>query len=500
MITTLAVLGCASVHAQTFNVVNLPSNNGASRGASVREVPEGYLVFGDKFDEDLQYRVHVELHGMDGELIWQHAIVDASQSVYGYSDPVSPTLAQGGWVASVALLGLDSMSWRAYRFDAAGDTLWTRSLLSGSLLYPRAAAYQAGSFYFASLYKENPADAIKAVIARLDSAGSLIQMADFSGVQYDVLTLRAGMGSDLLMAAGKAGSLYPYRSVVMRLDTALNVIWSRDILSGVGGFTGYSSYVSKVIPDSDGNVFVGGTCYYEYVTTGIPLAEFYILKLSRTNGSVIWSRRYPVSMSDWGDLNDLELMADGDLVSCGYVTPHDAAGFRGCIYRYAPDGMERWHRYYRFLTNPDAFNQLMDVEPTTDGGFVLTGSTRLSFQFPTVLWLLRLDEHGCVEPGCQSIGVDEVLIGLPEDALRCGPVPTNDLLSVHMKLPETFDPLGNMRLVITDLKGSEVHVEQMDARRTQQAVIRVDSWGSGTYVVHLADDGRLLASRKIVVQ
>jgi hypothetical protein len=199
-------------------------------------------------------------------------------------------------------------------------------------------------------------------------------------------------------------------------------------------------------------------------------------------------------------LHDLELLPDGDMVSCGYVTPPDAAGFQGCIYRYTPDGQTRWHRYYRFLTNPDAFNQLMDVEPTGDGGFILTGTTQLSLQFATVLWLLRLDEHGCVEPGCQSVGVDELLIGLPEDALRCGPVPTSDHLTVSLDLPETFGQQGKLRLVITDLAGREVHVEHLPDGRRQQADLRVEPWGSGTYVVHLADDTRLLASRKIVVQ
>lgn len=494
------LFGAVALRAQAFNVVNLPANNSSSRGVSVREVPDGYMVFSEKFDADLQYRAHVELHGMDGELIWEHALVDASPSAFGYTDPVSPTLAQGGWVASVALNSPVGMTWRGYRFDANGDTLWTTSLLNGSLLYPRAAAYLDGAYYFSCLYKQLPTDTLKGVIARTDEMGTVDRMVDLVGIQYDVLSLHAGMGGDLWLTAGKSGNLYPYRSVVMRMDTGLNVLWSRDILNGVPGYYGYSSYVSKVAPDAEGNILVAGTCYNEFIPSGSPQAEFYIVKLSRADGSVMWSRRYPVSMSEFGDLQDLEVLPDGELVSCGNVTPHDAAGFRGCIYRYTPDGEERWHRYYRFLTNPDAFNDLTDIQPTADGGFVLTGTTRLSFQFPTVLWLLRLDEHGCVEPGCQSVGVDEMLVGLSEDAMRCGPVPTTDLLKVSIGLPEHVGPIVGLRLMVTDPLGREVHVQRLSDQREQNVVLRAGQWGAGAYVVHLADSTRLLTSKKIIVQ
>ncbi|MBL0127683.1 MAG: hypothetical protein IPP83_09525 [Flavobacteriales bacterium] len=500
--TACIVLGCccALAYAQGFNVVNLPANNAASRGASVRQVSEGYLVFGDKYDADLVYRAHVELHGSDGALIWERALVDAAPSAFGYVDPVSPTVPDGGWAASIALNGTDTMTWRAYRFDAEGDTLWTTSLRTGYRVYPRAAVCQGDAYYYAALVQQHGSEVTKAVVARLNVPGELVQLVEFPTIAYDNLTLAAGTGTDLLMVGGRSGSSFPYRSVVMRLDSALNVIWTRDILTNMSGFSGYSSYVSKITTDEDGDVLVGGTCYNEFVSSGIPYAEFYILKLSRVNGNVIWTRRYPVSMSDWGSLNDLEHLPDGDMVSCGNVTPHDAAGFQGCIYRYAPDGTERWHRYYRFLTNPDAFNDLKDVQPTTDGGFVLTGTTQLTLQFPTVLWLLRLDEHGCLEPGCQSVGVNELLVGLPDDAMRCGPVPARDLLTVTINLPPDVELSGTMRLVATDQAGRVVQETILPDRRSQEMLIQVDTWGAGMYVIHLADQARLLASRKIMVQ
>jgi outer membrane protein assembly factor BamB len=495
-----AVIGCSSLHAQGFNVVNLPANNGSSRGVSVREVPAGYLVFGDKFDVDLQYRAHVELHGPDGELIWERALVDSGPSAFGYSDPVSPTWGPMEWLASVAVSTQEGRRWRAYRFNDTGDTLWTRSLASGSWLYPRAAVRQGGAYYFSGLYAANPTDTVKAMVARLDGFGSIIQMVDFPQIQYDVLSLSAGLGGDLLMAGGRSGSLFPNRSVVMRLDTALNVIWSRELLTGLNGFSGYSSTVAKVVSDAEGNVLLGGTCHDAYVINSTSLAEFYIVKLSRLNGSVMWSRRYPVSMSEFGMLLDLEVLPDGDLVSCGFVTPPEEVGFRGGIYRYTPDGEERWRRYYRFLTNPNALNELMDVQPASDGGFVLTGSTRLSPQFATVLWLLRLDEHGCLEPGCQSVGVNELVVGLPEGAFQCGPVPTTDELTVRLDLPDALGPFAAMRLVVTDMMGRQVLEARLDDRQEQHALLRLGELGAGTYIIHLADGMRLFASRKIMVQ
>lgn len=499
--TITALLLCAGLSGQGFNVVNLPGNNEASRGVSVREVPEGFLVFSGKYDGDLVYRAHTEMHAADGSLLWERPWVGTSSSSFGVFDPISDPLPDGGYLASLVEAADDTQQWKACRFDASGDTVWTRSLQTSYQVFARTATYQAGNYYVSALVLDDETDVQpKAVVARLDEQGTPLGSVEFPLIAYDHLTLSAGQDGDVLLAGGRAGSSFPNLSTVYRLDEELNIIWSRNIVSNIPGWQDYTADVSKIVSDAEGNVLVSGTCYDEYTSPGISLAEFFIVKLARGNGEVLWTRRYPVSISDWGALHDMEVLPNGDMIACGNTTPSEQAGFLGCIYKYSDNGNQLWRRYYRFLTNMDAFNDLVDVEPLTGGGFILTGTTRLSFQFPSVLWLLRLDEYGCLEPGCQNVGVNEFYMGMPERTLTCAPNPVDEVLTVNVELPEAYRPLGPMRIEVTDLAGRVVHLGSLGSGPVASTTLMVEGWQAGAYIIHLADGTTLLTSRKFIVE
>lgn len=488
-----------TVGAQGFNVVDLPTNNAAGRGVSVREVPEGFLLFNNIFDTSLVYRAHTALFSPEGELLLDQPWVDDGPSAFGIRDAVSKSLPDGGFLASVAVQGGDSNRWRAYRFNAEHDTIWTRTLRAGLAVWPRAAAYQAGSSYYSAMILDSLGGHTKAWVMRLDDVGNIRMVGEFPQIEYDMLTLSAGAGTDILLAGGRPNSPFPYQSVVMRLDTALNIQWYKFIVSTIPGFTTCSSFISKITHDADGDIVVAGDLIDE-AEWPYTNAEFYMVKLARMTGNVIWAQRLSVNSTDIGSLNDLECLPGGDLVICGNVTPYDTTGWRAVIYRYMPDGQERWHRYYSFLQNPDAVHDLMDVESTTDGGFVLTGTARLNLNYPTVAWVLRLDQYGCLEPGCQSLGVNSLLVGLPDGALQCSPVPAEDHVNVVVDLPPEVNVTGRLRLVITNLEGRNMLQAEVKGPFPVARSVDVSSWTPGTYVVHLADGTRLLGSRKIVVQ
>ncbi|MGV9012866.1 MAG: hypothetical protein ACOH13_09765 [Flavobacteriales bacterium] len=490
---------CMAAVAQGFNVVDLPDNNGASAGVSVREVPEGYIVFSGAFDDSLVYRATTSLINQDGNLIWRHPWAEVSPSRFGFYDAASKALPDGGFLASVGVFLTDSVMWKAYRFNAQYDTIWTRTLGTWATVFPRPAAYLAGSFYYSALVVDTLNGQSKGQVMRLDTAGNILTIVEFPQIEYDVLTLAAGSGEDILLAGGRPNSGYPFQSVVMRLDTALNLLWSRNIVSSITGFTTCSSYVSKITHDEAGDIFVAGWLIDE-ADWPYTYPEFYVVKLAHSTGTVIWAQRLPLSITDFASLNDMECLPDGDFVTCGYLTPTDTTGLHGFIFRYMPDGQERWHRYYSFLHNQDAVHDLMDVEPTTDGGFVLTGTTQLSNSFPTVTWLLRLDSFGCLDPGCQSVGVNDLLVGLPEGSLKCSPVPAKDRISITFEPPPMILIRDRLRIVITDLEGRSMQENYMNGPFPITREVDVSQWPSGTYVVHVADGTRLLGSKKIIVQ
>lgn len=492
----------AAIHSygQGFNVADPPDNSGSSRGASVREVPGGYFVFGEKNDPDTVYRVHLSMFAHNGTLLWEQAVADAGPTVIGHADAVSPTLQEGGWLASVTLQHGDSMTWRAYRFGADGDTVWTCDLSSAYQVYPRASVQQSGAYFYTAFTQGSPWASTVGTVMKLDTSGNILRTVAFPNMAFDMLTIAAGVDNDLYLAAGKYPEQNPHRSVVVHLDTAMNVLWSKTILVTLPSLQMYSSQVTKVACDTEGNVLVAGNCFGPFSQTAPTPVEFYLAKLSREDGSLIWVRRYPVSVSENGRLFDMEYLPDGDVVTCGHVTPEVDGEYRGSIHRYSSDGDERWRRYYRFMNEPEAFHELRDVTPTADGGFVLTGNMQASPLSPTALWLLRVDEYGCVEPGCQTIGVDEIMIGLAESALMCAPVPAMDHFMVAIDLPGSMQLRSDLRLVITDVAGRLVHEALLEGRHAQRYQMNVATWESGTYVLHLLDGDLSLVSRKVVVQ
>lgn len=499
LLNCLLAFVCLHVGAQGFNVVDLPPNNEASYGISIREVPDGFLVFSGGFDDNSVFRAQTALFDEEGGLLWKQAWMEDGPSRFSVVDAASKELPDGGFLIGVAVVGPDSMRWRAYRFNSNFDTTWTRTLGAGAYIEPRSAAYQAGSAYYSAFIMDSIPGTAKAWVARLDEDGNLLDTAIFTGMAYDMLTLSEGAGTDLLLAGGSVDSSLPYQTVVMRLDTALNVLWSRSILSGMYGFANCSAYSSKVTHGATGDVFVLGSLIDEaaWPYTNV---EFYIVKLARSNGQVMWARRYPLSSSDLGDFNDMECLPDGDLAACGNVTPYDTTGWCAVLYRFDPSGHERWHRYYSFIQSHQAVHDLMDVEHTSDGGFILTGTTRLSLGFPTVTWLLSVDEFGCLEPGCQSVGITEQVVGLSPDMIKCAPVPASDRLSIDLDPPPEITTGDRLRLAITDLQGRQMMETRVDGAFPTTVQLDISAWPPGTYVVHFANDLRLLASTKFIVQ
>jgi hypothetical protein len=483
--------------AQTFSVANLPANDLSSHGVSVRPMDDGYMVFSAKFGTDTTYDCHTEKYDMDGDIQWEKHWNAPFHSFYGFYDPVSPTLPDGGHIACVTSFDETEHHLWAYRFNSNGDTVWTRHLGTDLMKATRSAAFNDGGYYFAGLTKSAEEDPTEAFVIRTDTSGNIISEERFPLLEYDNISVHAGMDNEIFLAGMKTIDGGPYRCRLMRLDTALTQVWARDLMVTIPGWNAYSVYMTNVVTDTDGHPVVSGTCIDELeFPQGI--TEFYVAKFHRSNGSLIWAERFQVSDTYFGSVGDLTVATNGDIIFCGYTTPPDQ-GLLACVLRYDQVGEPIWDRYYRFLTNPDAWNDLVDVEEVSDGGLILTGTTRLSSQYGTVLWLLRLDEDGCLEPGCGNIGISEYYMDLPEGTLTVTPNPAHDHIFVAIDVPAEILPDGPFEILITSASGTLLQEIEIGAH---QRLLQLDvtNLPAGLVVVHLVQGSKHLKSRKIVVR
>lgn len=157
-------------------------------------------------------------------------------------------------------------------------------------------------------------------------------------------------------------------------------------------------------------------------------------------------------------------------------------------------------RYWYFESDGAISAATYCVRSTSDGGLVMCGMTRQGVTDPLPYlqsnWLLKLDEHGCLEPGCQTLGVQDHVLGLNQ-YLRVwpNPVAAGQALTIAFDPPPEFTPNGPLRVVVQDALGRVVHETQF-----QPGQLRTDNWATGTYHVHLTDNTRWLAGGTVVVQ
>nr|MDQ3100200.1 hypothetical protein [Bacteroidota bacterium] len=174
------------------------------------------------------------------------------------------------------------------------------------------------------------------------------------------------------------------------------------------------------------------------------------------------------------------------------------------LMRTATDGDSLWMRDYVFYDDQVEICEgfLRDVQPTSDGGFIAVGS---AFMVPGLysqdVWVVKVDQHGCLEPGCHLITGMETQITNMRDALHVWPNPVHApaQVQVQMELPEDFKSQGQLKLTITSNDRRLVHEEAI-IKSSTTSTLQLPQLSSGLYHIHLTDASRWISGAKLVVE
>lgn len=150
------------------------------------------------------------------------------------------------------------------------------------------------------------------------------------------------------------------------------------------------------------------------------------------------------------------------------------------------------------------WSSVYGANPTSDGGLVMTGLAKQGEfdpqPFLASMWLLKVDEHGCVVPGCQTVGVSEYAADLNKYfSLWPNPVQAGNPINFSFEPPEDYIPDGDLRAVLLDALGREV-ITQTFASAQKQFDVKKTELPSGIYHLHLTDQRSWLAGAKVVVE
>jgi hypothetical protein len=272
------------------------------------------------------------------------------------------------------------------------------------------------------------------------------------------------------------------RIVLFRTVPTGNIQWVRYS----GGQGGGSSGTVRV--EADGSVIN----WNSERSNDIPNYEERMVLTKRTStGNLLWERS-TVQGSDC-IASDFEILPDGGFICTGMKQG------RGVLVRYDPAGNMLWARDYSVLHGQHSFG---DVEMTSDGGFLLTGSAWRFLPLDTdiqtnyVTWVVKTDSVGCVVPGCQNVGIEEVALGHDQYlSISPNPVASGQPLRISFEPPAEFTHKGPLRVVLLDATGRLVHEERMGSTTFDHSMNKLTS---GLYYLHLTDGTRWLAGGKVL--
>ena len=225
----------------------------------------------------------------------------------------------------------------------------------------------------------------------------------------------------------------------------------------------------------------------------------YIYKLNsdfEQEWAIIFKDSIPGAETGLGKI--LSLSDSSGYLECGDVYEITPPGFNinGWVVKFTEDGDSIWSRYFHYWDTLYDLHYFSDMEQMPDGGVLLCGqaySGNAGTQ-QQLGWLVKLDEYGCLVPGCQLVATED--IGNPQGvALRLYPNPASDILNIYTWSPHTPN---NALLRIVSSDGRVVR-ESPVTRSDMTSMVPVRDLAAGVYFVQYVAGGVVVATEEAVI-
>ena len=202
------------------------------------------------------------------------------------------------------------------------------------------------------------------------------------------------------------------------------------------------------------------------------------------------------------NLFQLKKLSDGNYLAVGGTydsTYTDGQPYKntGWLIKFDENGSVLWQRKYFNTTDmPGQTNYLYDFVELSDGSIIAGGERIDGFtDYPQQGWLLRLDNYGCLVPGCQNVGVIEVENRL--STFKLYPNPVSDVLYTYFDYPQDQDAFYSIK--ISSIDGREIQ-SIYHLQKGSTYAIETKNYAGGIYIVGLYKEQQLVRVDKFVRQ
>jgi hypothetical protein len=305
-----------------------------------------------------------------------------------------------------------------------------------------------------------------------------------------------------IVGANRANSNYvtknfTNRTLIIKTNATGSPVWQW--LSPQGQLWGEAEAMFKT---SDGGLVVAsrrGTEVYVNPLDDIIEWDANVFKLD-ADRNMVWStplRGYTPSPTT-GLVEMVEAMDGSGYVVTGFAADSisgPSSGFGCWLAKVSTDGDSLWARYYSWIDGANLNPEPWALAATPDGGYIVAGTT-LKAGLPIPGWVLKLDQYGCLVPGCQTTATTEQAGNPASIHLSIYPNPTSDYLNfiaraANPAIPATFRIISSEGRLFREFKTANLQ---------PTFVVPVADCPSGAYWLQLAVDGVVVQSEKFIKQ
>ncbi len=163
----------------------------------------------------------------------------------------------------------------------------------------------------------------------------------------------------------------------VRTNSTGDTVWTRTY-----GTIG-SEWFEDVVPLSDGNILFAGT------TTNYGTNDFWMVKTD-ANGTMLWTKHYGDDTYD-EECYAIQPTSDGGYLMAGFEEFTTMGGYyNSWLLKAYANGDSAWSKSYGGAQNEKTF----DIEPTSDGGYMLGGYTGSYGAGGYDFWTLKINASG----------------------------------------------------------------------------------------------------------
>jgi hypothetical protein len=260
------------------------------------------------------------------------------------------------------------------------DSLWSRVFGGNGDDWCRSARQAMdGSYYLAGTTNSFGAGVTEFWLLKTDASGHALWSEAFGGIGGDEgeSVYQTSDGGYILLGETSSFGAGGYDFWVVKTDVDGDSLWSRTF---GGSGTDYGFAIRQTL---DGGYILAGTTS----SFGAGNYDFWLVKTD-ADGDVLWSRTFGGSGGE--QCRCVQQTQDGGYVLGGWTTSFGAGNVDFWLVKTDANGDSLWSRTFGG-SNPEVCNF---VQQTSDGGYVLAGSTSSFGSGSYDFWLVKTDSDG----------------------------------------------------------------------------------------------------------